>query len=88
MAGQGGKTTYIFDTSAWIECNERAGDNRIPAMLDALHKDKRIKCPKEVFRELEKPGQISDWAKENRRGMIAPRGLPADYAVNSREGTA
>lgn len=82
MAEQDKKTLYIFDTAAWIECDGPAGDNRIPIALEKALGDKRLKTPKAVFGELEKPGAISDWAKKNRRKMSAPRGLPPAYARN------
>lgn len=75
-------TIYIFDTSAWVECNDRTGDNRIPTLLQKLHQEGRIKSPKQVFHELQRPGEISDWVQENRLKMNAPRGLPPEYARN------
>jgi hypothetical protein len=35
-----------------------------------------------VFVELEKPGEISEWAKERRTALTAIRGLPPEYARN------
>jgi hypothetical protein len=71
---------YIFDSAAWIECNERAGDNRIPTLLDSLHQRGRICSPKQVFRELERPGEINGWVKARRSDLTAIRGLPPEYA--------
>jgi hypothetical protein len=71
---------YIFDSAAWIECNERAGDNRIPILLDTLHKQRRICSPKQVFKELERPGEISKWVQDRRSELVAFRGLPAEIA--------
>jgi hypothetical protein len=73
---------YIFDASAWIECNERAGDNRIPILLNRLHEKHRLCSPKEVFQELERPGEISAWVEERRASLNAPRGMPPAYARN------
>lgn len=73
---------YIFDSAAWIECNGRAGDNRIPTLLDSLHGRRRICSPKQVFKELEKPGEISAWVQERRSELQAIRGLPPEYARN------
>lgn len=82
MVQHGKGPIYIFDSSAWIECNDRAGDNRIPALLDTLHQERRLCSPKEVFGELERPGVISDWAKERRVALNHPRGTPVEYARN------
>jgi hypothetical protein len=42
----------------------------------------RIHSPKEVFGELVKPGEISEWAKERRTKLNAPHGLPPEYVAN------
>jgi hypothetical protein len=73
---------YIFDASAWITCNEQAGDNRIPVLMNKLFDSGRLCNPKEVMGELERPGLISDWAKERRAKLNYPHGLPRDYAGN------
>lgn len=73
---------FVLDASAWIDCNERAGDNRIPVLLNRLYAEGRLCSPKEVFKELERPGEISDWAKERRTKLNAPHGMPRDYALN------
>jgi hypothetical protein len=73
---------YILDTSAWIECNQRAGDNRIPGLLDKLFDGRRICSPKEVFAELERPGQLSLWIDGKRAKLNEPTGLPPEYAAN------
>lgn len=73
---------YVFDASAWIDCNGRAGDNRIPVLLNRLFAGNRIHSPKEVFGELVKPGEISEWAKERRTKLNAPHGLPQEYVDN------
>jgi hypothetical protein len=73
---------YVFDASAWIDCNGRAGDNRIPVLLDQLFAGKRLHSPKEVFGELQKPGEISEWAKERQRHLSFPHGLPQEYTNN------
>ena len=73
---------YIFDTSAWIDCNDQAGDNRIPVLLNKLFDSERLCNPKEVPGEMERAGLISDWVKERRAKLKYPRGLPRDYAQN------
>lgn len=73
---------YIFDTSAWIECNEQEGDNRIPVLLGKLYDAGRVCHPKEVTAELERPAQISAWLQERRAKLNAPRGMPPEYARN------
>jgi hypothetical protein len=73
---------YILDSSAWIECNQRAGDNRIPVLLDRLFDGRRICSPKEVFAELERPGEIMRWVDGKRLKLNEPNGMPAPYAAN------
>lgn len=82
MVRPGNGPIYIFDTSAWLDCDSRGGDNRIPALLDSLYDVGRICHPKEVVGELERPGAISDWVRERRGSLNYPRGLPQDYARN------
>jgi hypothetical protein len=82
MVRPGNGPIYVFDTSAWLDCNDRGGDNRIPTLLDALFAAGRICNPKEVAGELERPGALSDWVKMHRTALNHPRGLPPDYARN------
>lgn len=80
MGRPGKRPHYVFDASAWIDANERAGDNRIPVLLNRLHDAKRIHSPKQVFKELERPGLLTDWIEERRQKLTAPRGLPNAYS--------
>jgi hypothetical protein len=73
---------YIFDTAAWIDCRERAGDNRIPVLLDKLHERGRICSPKQVFGELEDAGSITPWIEQRRRALLATVGMQPAYARN------
>jgi len=82
MVRLGNGPIYVFDASAWLDCDGRAGDNRIPTILDRLFAEGRICHPKEVVGELERPGAVSDWVKARRTALNFPRGLPSEYAQN------
>jgi hypothetical protein len=82
MVRRGSGPVYVFDASAWIDCNERAGDNRIPPLLARLYGTRRICSPKQVFKELEKPGEISEWVEERRATLLEPRGWPPEFTAN------
>jgi hypothetical protein len=72
----------VIDASAWIECDQRAGDNRIPTLLDKLFDGRRICSPKEVFGELERIGRLFAWIEGKRLKLNEPTGLPPEYAAN------
>jgi hypothetical protein len=82
MVQTGRGPIYIFDSSVWIDCDGRTGDNRIPILLERLFQSGRLCSPKEVFAELERADSISPWVHERRTKLNAPRGLPVDYARN------
>ena len=82
MAGNALARVYIFDTNVWVAIDGHPKSNRIPALLNRLLNDGRLKSPKPVFGELIRAGEYSEWAKDNRRKITYPSRMNPDYAAN------
>lgn len=74
--------SHVIDTSALIDLQEWYPRNTFPSLWDALEeaaKDGRLRCPREVLRELEKKNpDLHDWVKRN--GIDVPDAVTVDLA--------
>jgi len=64
------RAIYVVDSSSWISIEGNPAENKILYHLSALIDRGQIKCPPEVWDELERCERVLAWIKPHRKAIV------------------
>ena len=67
---QSDRTIYVVDSSSWISIEGNPAQNRILYHLGVLIERGQIRCPPQVWSELERCEQVLAWVKPQRKQIV------------------
>jgi len=67
---QSGKAIYVVDSSSWISIEGNPAQNKILYHLSVLIERGQIKCPPQVWSELERCENVLAWIVSHRKAIV------------------